>query len=63
MLEDICGGWSTCGTMTASSHPAGGIIDHNSRLGWFVIFNDDRVCDEWFPTRELAVAHFVGAAA
>lgn len=61
-LNDVCGGWSTASTMTVSADPRGGIIDRNPALGkWFVIFNDARTCDDWFDTREDAVAHFVGA--
>lgn len=58
-LEAICGGWSTRGTITLNPHPRGGIIDVNAAgLGWFIIFNDDRIDETWYQTRDAAIEAF-----
>ena len=61
-LMTVCGGWSTNGRIICSDDPQGGIIDENlAGLGWFIIFNDERVCAEWFKTREDAIEYFITA--
>lgn len=58
-LEAICGGWRYGRELIASADPRGGIIDVNGAgLGWFIIFNDDRVDETWYPTRDAAIEAF-----
>ena len=58
-LNAICDGWGTNGSIIVSGHPRGGIIDVNlNGLGWYIIFNDDRSCSDWFETRDEAIKAF-----
>lgn len=63
-LEAICGGWREVDLthrkgLIASADPLGGIIDVNAAgLGWFIIFNDDRIDETWYPTRDAAIEAF-----
>lgn len=54
-----CDGWTSCGDMIVSPDPKGGIIDRNAAgLGWFVVFNDDRLGSDFFNTLEEAIDFF-----
>lgn len=63
LLNEVTGAdWVDTGEMLIASGPNGGIIDRNPTMNeWFIIFNDDRECDEWFETRADAIAAFVEA--
>lgn len=61
-LNEVTGAvWDDTGEMMISGGSTGGIIDRNPTLDlWFIIFNDDRpMNDDWFSTREEAIAAFV----
>jgi len=63
LLNEVTGAdWNDTGEMMIAGGPNGGIIDRNPTLNeWFIIFNDERECDEWFETRADAIAAFVEA--
>lgn len=63
LLNEVTGAdWTDTGAMLCARGPNGGIIDRNPQFNeWFIIFNDERECDEWFETRADAIAAFVEA--
>jgi len=59
MLNKICQGWETNGSIICNPNIGGGIIDQEIVSGeWFIVFNDDRKSIEGFDTAEDAAEAF-----